>query len=279
MPRYIRSIKYNEDYPDVPLVGHSVVYIANLPDELAEDSALSLLEQEINNIASKAGEAFHNELVVKAYARKGSLVADIFFNCDLPTLLSVENLKAMGVYIPNEVIQGVKAGTVIYTTALTYKAIRRLERGMSKICIMLKNYIMVRASASSSIISGRKKKNNESKGRPELAEGRSGVLGVLSKLYDAVGVCKSTSGIDKKRNAIVRVRNAINTLDDVITAHEDRIFLCYLLTPLIQQIPDTAKLDDSKSQKDKKLDIENYSDYKRHKKEINERMSLICHFD
>ena len=255
----------SDQYPDLALVGQTVVYIYDIPKGFEDEREREQLRQEIINIANKAGEGFHKELAADAYVKEGSLVIDIFFNCELSTLLSVENLKSLGVYIGDEVILGIKAGTTLYTISLTFRAIKRLERGMSKICIALKHYVFFRTSASKNIIKQDKKDI-------KIGEGRSGILGLLSRLYDAVDVCKSTSPIKERLNAITRVRNAVNTIDVAVKRNEDRIFLCKLLSPLMKSIP-KCQTESNKDEEAMPYKEMSYNDIRDH---IINKIDKIC---
>lgn len=230
MARYIKRVMLSHDYPDLALVGQTIVHINNVPEDFINEGVQrDSLQQELKNLAEKAGETFHAELAAEAHIKEGSIIVDIFFNCELPTLLSVENLKALGVYFEEPIMSGVQKGTELYSIYLTFRAIKRLERAMTKICGSLKYYILIRFSAAKNIIKQNKKELR-------LSEGRKGVLGLLVRLFDAVDVCNSTSGMDKKLDAMKRVKNAISILDDSILRNEDREFLCKILLPLIENI-------------------------------------------
>ena len=138
---------------------------------------------------------------------------------------------------------------------------------MTKICTMLKHYIMVRASASR-IITDKKDKD------VVVAESREGLLGLLSRFYDAAGACRGKTNISSKREAITRARNAINKLDDIIMEVEDRLFLGHLITPIIKQIPHTPSEKISS-----KADMKEADDYINIRKQIEDRLSRICSID
>ena len=282
MPRYIREIAYNQEYPDLPLVGQTTVVVPNLPPELKKIENLERLEEELETIANKASVGFGRDLTAVAYARQGSLLVDIFFNCELNVLLSEQNLKALKVWTNDYVVSGIQAGTLLYTTHLTFRAIKRLERGMHKICVMLKHYILVNIGSVDSIIGTKRPPKNapaQTFAPPPTINGtiesRTGILGLLSRLYDAIDVCNSTSAIVKRADAIKRAYNAVKTLDDIAIRNEDRIFLCNLISPLVQNIKQTAPASDKLSPADKKsLNV-----YDTHRTKLITTMNQICGHD
>lgn len=256
MSQYIKGVMSSPEYPDLALVGQTIVHINNIPKEFTEDVKIASLQEELQNLAERSGEIFHTELAADVHVTRGSLIVDVFFNCELPTLLSKENLVALGVYFEdNFIISGVKDGAGLYIIYRTFRAIKRLDRAMSKVCGTLKGYIYIRLSAAKNVV-------RRDKEEIKLGESRRGFLGLLARLYDAVDVCNSTSDIKKRLDAMKRVSNAIGTINDSISRNEDRKFLCDLILPLLENI---KVAEPSKS--NEKEDINDYIDYNKHREQ------------
>ena len=97
MSGYIRSIDYNPNYPDVRLVGHSIVYMTNIPEHITNN--LEVLEIEVDNLANQAGAVFHTSLTAKAYAHKGNILLDIFFSFRFARIIVYRKFKILkGLY-------------------------------------------------------------------------------------------------------------------------------------------------------------------------------------
>ena len=256
-----RGVLFKEEFPDLPLVGHTFIHMKHLPEKFGRrPELLDDLRQELSEIANDSSLEFHDELITEAHVTEGSLFVDIFFNCELQTLLSKDNLELLRVY-EDIVIDGARRGTQLYVAHQTFKAIKRLHRKMYKLCIALKNYIYLRASLAKHITNRRVQ---EVKG-----EARGGLLGILSRLYDASNVCQGTAQIKYKLNSITSIRNSLKTMDDILIREEDRKFMCKLLAPVVDDIPNPSDRDFAEGGEEAKK-------YLSVKEEVRALLSRIC---
>lgn len=266
MPQCIKQLMLGDDYPDLPLVGQSVIRIPFLPEEVSTPEGKADFQDEFNRLAANVGRKFHHDLKVEVHVKEGSLILDVFFNCELSVLLSMDNLKALGMLSDSPVWRGVEKGTELYVAIVTCRSIRRLEGKMRDFCRTFKKYALMRFDAMGPLVSGKGASADELSG---WGEARGGILGMLARLFDAVDVCRGSADLARRVTRMRQVHNTVKTLDAAIIRQEDRDFLCGLILPLVRTIGEAKPSGDNVE-----ADVAAFNEARQKTMDI---MSKLCH--
>lgn len=227
MPRYVRKASYREDTPDRPIVGMAVIDVPILPDAFQTEEQQQLFANELDMIADRIGLYIGNEedFEAKSSVREGSLAVDIVITAKLSIVLSPVYLVGAGLisYAAYKAAEHFDRLPDDEYSRIVFQGIRILEKRLYSICTMLKQYVLIRVSTYRDL----KSISNEA---------RTGLLGNLSRLADAVEVCIGTAGMVKRKNAMIRVRNNLSTLSDTIDRDSDRKQIKRIVRPLIVKL-------------------------------------------
>ena len=228
MADYHDKIKKRSKFPDKSLLMSAYV---RLDIEFSDKKDMDAKKSELREMSNMIADVVHRDVETDVLLSEGSIIVETITSGNLHSLLSMENIKAIGIFIkenPEELL--LDYVTIRVALSILVKDINAAATSLS----MYARYIF-----------------QAKRGDVTRTESRTGVVGCLKRFMEACDVARNELlSAQKRKNAMVRASNQLKTILDLSENADDlELVIKYTDRELkrISRIPIT-------SQKDKELE-------------------------